>query len=67
VKYTSNQKLILDKNQVKPQGLSILEPAVVRPRNQDDAAKNRRVEFRLFKIKGGAPSAEAGETPKYDY
>ena len=67
LKYASSQKLTLDKNQVKPVGASILEPLVSKPKSNAEAAKNRRVEFRLFKIKGGAPSAEPTETPRYDY
>jgi ABC-type nitrate/sulfonate/bicarbonate transport system substrate-binding protein len=64
VKYAGGQNLKLDKNQVKPVGVSILDPVVPKPKNNDEAAKNRRVEFRLYKIKGGAPAAEAG---RFDY
>jgi len=67
VKYAAGQKLTLDKNQIKSLGMSVLEPVVPKPKNNEEAGKNRRVEFRLYKIKGGAPSAEPTENPRYDY
>jgi outer membrane protein OmpA-like peptidoglycan-associated protein len=66
LKYAANQKLILDKNQVKPVGLSILEPIVPRPKDGDESAKNRRVEFRLYKVRAAAPVAKTDD-PVYDY
>jgi ABC-type nitrate/sulfonate/bicarbonate transport system substrate-binding protein/outer membrane protein OmpA-like peptidoglycan-associated protein len=67
LKYATNQKLILDKNQVRPLGLSILEPVVPRPKDDEERAKNRRVEFRLYKVRGGAAPVASADDPVYDY
>jgi ABC-type nitrate/sulfonate/bicarbonate transport system substrate-binding protein len=52
LKYAAGKRLILDKNQIKPVGVSILEPVFVNPKNDDETAKNRRVEFRISRILG---------------
>jgi len=58
MKFAANQKFVLDKKQIKPVGLGVLEPVVTTPKSNEDAAKNRRVEFSIYSIKGRAPAAE---------
>jgi hypothetical protein len=52
LKYAVNAKLILDRNQIQPEGVSILEPEVVNPKDDDEKAKNRRVEIRISGVQG---------------
>jgi len=57
--FSTSQKLKLDNKQIKPQGLGILEPVFPRPKNADEMAQNRRVEFSIYSIKTKVgPSAE---------
>ncbi len=39
---------------VQPIGMGIAEPLIAKPRNADEAAQNRRVEFRLVKVQAEA-------------
>jgi ABC-type nitrate/sulfonate/bicarbonate transport system substrate-binding protein/outer membrane protein OmpA-like peptidoglycan-associated protein len=50
-RFADGKGYTMDKNQIKPTGLSILEPIVPRPRTAEEAAKNRRVEFSIFSVK----------------
>ncbi len=66
LKFAESKRLILDKNQVKAVGFSILEPVVVNPKNDEETAKNRRVEFQLSRrLKG--KDASPTERTIYDY
>ena len=40
----------LDLRWVSTVSVGVAEPVVPHPRNADDAAKNRRVEFRIYKV-----------------
>ncbi|MHC4672295.1 MAG: ABC transporter substrate-binding protein [Planctomycetota bacterium] len=59
IKYAGNKGLTLDKSQIQPVGVGIREPFVAKPRNMQEAATNRRVEFRLIRIEAETIS-EAG-------
>jgi outer membrane protein OmpA-like peptidoglycan-associated protein len=63
-KYASGQDFKLDKNQIKPVGVGILEPAVTRARDAVNAARNRRVEFSIYSIR---PKDHVAEGVEYDY
>lgn len=52
----------LDKSQIQPLGVGIREPFIAKPRNAEDAGKNRRVEFRLLRV-----TAEATEAADFDF
>jgi hypothetical protein len=65
LRYAADRGLILDKNQVRPVGVSILEPVVVSPKDDSDTAKNRRVEFRISRVQGKVPRPT--EKVIYDY
>jgi ABC-type nitrate/sulfonate/bicarbonate transport system substrate-binding protein len=56
--YAHNHKIRLDKSQIKEVGVGVLEPiGILTPQSvEDDAQKNRRVEFRIIKV----PGLEAG-------
>ena len=64
-KYASSKKLVLVPDQMKPKGISVFEPLVPRPRNDRESAKNRRVEFRIYKLKDQARAK--AESKDYDY
>jgi hypothetical protein len=57
LKYAAARGLTLDRNQLRRVGVGILDPVVPKPKNNGEAARNRRVEFRLHKVKGAAPAA----------
>jgi len=58
-RYAASKKYLLNEKLVKPVGLCILNPVVVRPKDSDQAAPNRRVEFSIYSIKATqSPSAE---------
>jgi ABC-type nitrate/sulfonate/bicarbonate transport system substrate-binding protein len=50
IKYANAKKIVLDKNQIKAVGVGIGEPLVPQPRKDDEAAANRRVEFRIIRL-----------------
>lgn len=52
----------IDPSQIQAQGVGIREPLVARPRNQEEAAVNMRVEFRLVRV-----SAEAMTDADFDF
>ena len=52
----------LDMNQFKVQGVGIEEPVIGKPKDADEAARNRRVEFRIIRI-----SPEKLTKPDFDF
>ncbi|MEM7166947.1 MAG: hypothetical protein AAF581_15895 [Planctomycetota bacterium] len=62
VSYAKSKGLSLDPSQIQPVGVGIAEPLVAKPRNQQEAGVNRRVEFRLVKV-----SAEVLKQDDFDY
>jgi outer membrane protein OmpA-like peptidoglycan-associated protein len=50
IQYAKSKDLRLDETQFKPVGVGIAEPVIGKPKNEDDAARNRRVEFRILKV-----------------
>ena len=50
VRYARAKGWQLDSKQITPIGMGAREPAVAMPANEEEAQKNRRVEFRLIKI-----------------
>ncbi|MFT5130526.1 MAG: outer membrane protein OmpA-like peptidoglycan-associated protein, partial [Rhodothermales bacterium] len=51
-----------DKSQMQPVGVGIVNPVVAKPTNADEAAVNRRVEFKIVKV-----SAEAVSKDDFDF
>lgn len=62
VKYAESKKINLDKSQIQPVGIGILEPVVPKPKNITEAKKNMRVEFRITRV-----PAEAIKSSDFDY
>lgn len=62
LEYATRQKRTVDPSQIQPQGVGIAEPFIATPRSEQDAAKNRRVEFALIRV-----SAEAAAPDAFDY
>lgn len=58
VEYAKSQGVDLDASQIKPVGAGISDPVVARPLNAEQAAANRRVEFRIVRVPAEAVSAE---------
>lgn len=50
VKFAKAQGVNLDASQLKPVGAGISDPIVPRPINREQAAENRRVEFRIVRV-----------------
>lgn len=50
VEYAKDKGLRLDESQIKFVGVGIAEPVIPKPKNEEQAAKNRRVEFRIIKV-----------------
>lgn len=50
VAFARNQGVTLDATQIKPVGAGISDPVVPRPINSEQAAENRRVEFRIVRV-----------------
>jgi ABC-type nitrate/sulfonate/bicarbonate transport system substrate-binding protein/outer membrane protein OmpA-like peptidoglycan-associated protein len=50
LEYAGAKKVRLSDTQFKSEGVGIAEPLVAIPRAETDAAKNRRVEFRILKV-----------------
>jgi outer membrane protein OmpA-like peptidoglycan-associated protein/ABC-type nitrate/sulfonate/bicarbonate transport system substrate-binding protein len=48
--YATNHKLVLDSSQIRTQGVGVSEPEVGYARTEEEAAKNRRVEFIIIKV-----------------
>lgn len=50
ISYAKEKGLKLDESQIKSAGVGIAEPVIAKPKNAEEAAKNRRVEFRILKV-----------------
>jgi ABC-type nitrate/sulfonate/bicarbonate transport system substrate-binding protein/outer membrane protein OmpA-like peptidoglycan-associated protein len=50
IKYAEAKGIRLDKGQIKAVAVGVREPVVAKPLGEEDAAKNRRVEFRIVKV-----------------
>lgn len=62
VEYAESQGIQLDESQIKPVGAGIADPVVARPLNPEQAAANRRVEFRIVRT-----SVEAVAADEFDF
>jgi outer membrane protein OmpA-like peptidoglycan-associated protein len=60
--FASAQGIVMDKSQMQPVGVGIVNPVVAKPTNADEAAVNRRVEFKIVKV-----SAEAVSKDDFDF
>lgn len=61
VDFAGRQGKKLDPNQLQPEGRGIREPLISKPTGPDEAAENRRVEFRILRV-----SAETVEKSEFD-
>ena len=59
VNYAKSQGVNLDASQIKPVGAGISDPIVPRPLTLEQAAENRRVEFRIVRVPAEAITADA--------
>jgi outer membrane protein OmpA-like peptidoglycan-associated protein len=50
VEYAKVKGLKIDPSQLRAVGVGVSEPVVPKPKNEDEAAKNRRVEFQVLKV-----------------
>src|SRR5262249_11752063 len=50
IKYASKNGVNLTVSQFKTEGVGIKEPIIAVPKDQEQAAKNRRVEFRILRV-----------------
>lgn len=62
VKFAESQGVTLDVSQIQPVGAGISDPVIPRPINNEQAAENRRVEFRIVRV-----PAEALTTEDFDF
>jgi hypothetical protein len=60
--YANGKGLTLDMSQIQSVGVGIAEPFVAKPTNMQEAAMNRRVEFRLLRV-----TAEATTESDFDF
>lgn len=60
--YASKQGKKLDESQIVSDGAGVTEPVVARPRSDEEAKANRRVEFALTRVTG-----EAAEPSDFDF
>ena len=58
IDFAAKQGYRLDPSQIQPVGVGIAEPLIAKPTNAQEAAKNRRVEFRLIKVPAEAVKGE---------
>ena len=58
VDYAKSLNVPLDATQIQPVGAGISDPIVPRPINNEQAAENRRVEFRIVRVPAEALSAD---------
>ena len=58
---------MFERNQMKPEGVGVFDPVVVKPRNESDSAKNRRVEFRIYKLRKPFKAELMGGKEPFDY
>lgn len=61
-KYAESKGLKVDKSQIATMGVGIKEPFIAKPKNEDEAKQNRRVEFRLMRV-----SAETMKPTDFDF
>jgi outer membrane protein OmpA-like peptidoglycan-associated protein/ABC-type nitrate/sulfonate/bicarbonate transport system substrate-binding protein len=54
IKFAEAKAIKIDKSQITAVGAGIREPFIAKPRNKDEAAKNRRVEFRIIRVSSEA-------------
>jgi ABC-type nitrate/sulfonate/bicarbonate transport system substrate-binding protein len=66
VRYAGNRHYRLDQSQIRAVGVGALEPVVAFPQTDEDQARNRRVEFRLFRV-ASDQRAEAISAADFDY
>lgn len=50
VKFAKDLKVTFDDSQIQPVGAGISDPVIPRPINNEQAAENRRVEFRIVRV-----------------
>jgi len=50
IQYAEKSGLNIIPGQFKPEGVGIKEPIIPVPKNLEEAAKNRRVEFRILRV-----------------
>lgn len=62
IDYAKKKNIRFDPSQLKAVGVGPREPAVAKPADKDEAAKNRRVEFRLVRL-----PAEAVKKSQFDF
>ncbi|MFN0058185.1 MAG: ABC transporter substrate-binding protein [Planctomycetota bacterium] len=62
VKYAKSKAVLLDASQIQPVGVGVTEPVISRPLNEQEAAANRRVEFRLIRV-----AAETLQKSDFDF
>ena len=62
VAFASQQGVNLDAKQIQPVGAGVAEPIVPRPTTREEAAENRRVEFRIVRV-----PAEALNESDFDF
>lgn len=58
VNYAKSKNVTMDASQIKPVGAGISDPIVPRPLNNEQAAENRRVEFRIVRVPAEALTAD---------
>jgi NMT1/THI5 like len=51
IQYAKTKGVILNPSQLKAVGVGVSEPVIAKPKDIDEAGKNRRVEFRALKVK----------------
>lgn len=59
VSFAEQQKVTFDTSQIQPVGAGISDPVVPRPFDKTEAAKNRRVEFRIVRVPAEALTPDA--------
>ncbi len=62
LQFAEKQGKRIDESQITFDGVGVGEPMVARPRNEQEAAANRRVEFALTRVTG-----EAATTADFDF
>jgi len=62
VKYAAARGAVIDVSQIQPVGAGIREPLIPKPKNQAEAEKNMRVEFRLMRV-----AAEAQKPSEFNF
>jgi hypothetical protein len=63
IDYAKKKSLNLNASQLKAVGVGVAEPIIAKPKNEDEAALNRRVEFKVLKPSG----AELTQKKDFDF